>query len=414
MRPIIERRPHVADAFGAILKFFGLILNAIYEFIPSYGVAIILLTIIVRIVLFPLAVKQIRSMTAMQKIQPKLKELQQKHKGDRQKLNEEMMKLYREHGVNPLGGCFPMLLQLPVFIALYAVIRAAVPFAAEVAPATPVNSDFRVTKATVCSPDGDPSARSGASGFSTIICDTDGEEQRFTVSGPVQEGKDATKQMEAFPSYIAHCNARTEGEGDNQEVVGMACTSPLGTGHLPRDGALFAAIVEDGEPFLGMQLACSPTQAGSQKSARACAADEGYGGGPALIGYYLLVVLMAGTTWYQQKQLLARNQGSAQAAQMAMMAKIMPVFMGFLSLNFPAALSLYWVIGNFWMIGQQHFILAAQDKADGKTPGDKGSGGGTPSTVTKREKPKPMQAGNGRPGGGKSGKKQKGKSGKRR
>jgi len=395
----------VAEAFGGILRFFGLILNAIYEVIPSYGVAIILLTIVVRIALFPLAVKQIRSMTAMQKIQPKLKEIQKKYKGDRQKLNEEMMKLYREHGVNPLGGCFPMLLQLPVFIALYAVIRASIPFDAAVEPAQPVNSEFRVTKQTICRPDGEPTAKNGAD-FSTIVCDTEGQEQSFTVAGPVLEGK-KTQQLDAFPSYVVRCDTRTEGEGEDQRVVGMRCISPLGTGHLPRDGALFAALVDDGEPFLGIQLACTPTQANSKKAARACAGGEGYGGGPALIGYYLLVLLMAGTTFYQQKQLLARNQGTAQAAQMQMMAKIMPVFMGFLSLNFPAALSLYWVVGNFWMIGQQHFILAAQDKADAPAPG------APPPVVTKREKPKPMTPGNGRPGG-KSGKKPRGKSGKRR
>lgn len=103
-------------------EIFAAVLAAFYSVIPSYGLAIILMTVAVRVVLLPLSIKQTKSMRGMQRIQPEVKKLQQKHKGDRQKLNEEMMKLYKEHGVNPFGGCLPLLLQLPVFIALYRVL----------------------------------------------------------------------------------------------------------------------------------------------------------------------------------------------------------------------------------------------------------------------------------------------------
>ncbi len=106
-----------------LLNGLGWVLAKIYEVIPSYGVAIIGLTVVLRLILFPLGVKQIRNMYAMQAIQPKLKALQQKHKNNKQKLNEEMMNLYREHGVNPLGGCLPMLVQLPVLAAMFAVLH---------------------------------------------------------------------------------------------------------------------------------------------------------------------------------------------------------------------------------------------------------------------------------------------------
>jgi YidC/Oxa1 family membrane protein insertase len=105
------------EIFAAILAFF-------YALIPSYGLAIILLTLSTRVVLLPLSIKQTRSMREMQVIQPQVKALQKKHKGDRQKLNEEMMKLYKEHGVNPLGGCLPLLLQMPVLFGLFYVVRA--------------------------------------------------------------------------------------------------------------------------------------------------------------------------------------------------------------------------------------------------------------------------------------------------
>jgi YidC/Oxa1 family membrane protein insertase len=103
-------------------EIFAGALAGLYAIVPVYGVAIILLTVIVRLLLFPLTVKQTRSMREMQMIQPEMKKLQAKYKGNRQKLNEEMMKLYKEHNVNPFGGCLPLLMQFPVFIALYRVL----------------------------------------------------------------------------------------------------------------------------------------------------------------------------------------------------------------------------------------------------------------------------------------------------
>jgi YidC/Oxa1 family membrane protein insertase len=111
--------PHIP-----LFEPFAAGLAAIYGVIGSYGVAIVLLTIVVRAVLLPLSIKQTKSMREMQRIQPEVKKLQAKYKGDRQKLNEEMMALYKEHGVNPFGGCLPLLMQFPVLIALYRVIRA--------------------------------------------------------------------------------------------------------------------------------------------------------------------------------------------------------------------------------------------------------------------------------------------------
>jgi YidC/Oxa1 family membrane protein insertase len=106
-----------------LLNGLGWILSHIYDLVGNYGAAIILLTLAIRILLLPLALKQIKSMQAMQSIQPQMKQLQQKYKGNRQKLNEEMMKLYKERGVNPLAGCLPMVLQIPVLISLYSVLR---------------------------------------------------------------------------------------------------------------------------------------------------------------------------------------------------------------------------------------------------------------------------------------------------
>ncbi len=96
----------------------------------TWGLAIIGLTIIVRLVLFPLTWKQFSSAQSMQVIQPQLKELQKKYKNDRGKLQQETMKLYQEHRVNPFASCLPLLLQLPVFISLYAAIKGLGPLSA--------------------------------------------------------------------------------------------------------------------------------------------------------------------------------------------------------------------------------------------------------------------------------------------
>ena len=109
-------------------EYFAGTLAALYAVVHNYGLAIILLTVLVRLILLPLSIKQVRSMREMQRIQPELKKLQAKYKGDRAKLNEEMMKLYKEHGVNPFGGCLPLLSQLIVLIPLFQVLRRPLAF----------------------------------------------------------------------------------------------------------------------------------------------------------------------------------------------------------------------------------------------------------------------------------------------
>lgn len=89
----------------------------------NYGLAIIWLTIAVNLALYPLTLTSIRQMAAMQKIQPRMQELQKKHKGEPQKLQKETMDLYKSEGVNPLGGCLPVLLKIPFFIALFWVLQ---------------------------------------------------------------------------------------------------------------------------------------------------------------------------------------------------------------------------------------------------------------------------------------------------
>ena len=101
------------------------ILQALYGLVHDYGFAIILLTVAIRVILLPLTIKQTKSMYELQRIQPKIKELQDKHKNDKEKLQEETLKFYQENKVNPFGGCLPMLLQMPIFFALFRMLGTA-------------------------------------------------------------------------------------------------------------------------------------------------------------------------------------------------------------------------------------------------------------------------------------------------
>lgn len=107
--------------FGMIGQPLLMLMKAIHGVFNSWGMAIILLTILIKLVLHPISKKSIQSMKAMGKLQPKLKELREKYKDDKQRLNMETMNLFKAHKVNPMGGCLPMLLQMPIYIALYRV-----------------------------------------------------------------------------------------------------------------------------------------------------------------------------------------------------------------------------------------------------------------------------------------------------
>jgi YidC/Oxa1 family membrane protein insertase len=116
----------VGGVFQPIFHLIGWMLAFIYDHIvPNYAIAIALLTVIIMGILTPFTVKSTRSMMAMQRLQPEIKKLQVKYKGpeNRQQLNEEMMKLYKEEGVNPIGGCLPMLIQMPFLFILYSTIK---------------------------------------------------------------------------------------------------------------------------------------------------------------------------------------------------------------------------------------------------------------------------------------------------
>ena len=115
----------IGEIFHPLFELFGLILAGLYAVWPNYGFAIIGLTVIIMLALTPVTVKSTKSMLAMQRLQPEMKKLQAKYKGpeNREMLNQEMMRLYKENGTSPFGACLPSLLQMPFLIVLYSLIR---------------------------------------------------------------------------------------------------------------------------------------------------------------------------------------------------------------------------------------------------------------------------------------------------
>ncbi|HEY6872095.1 MAG TPA: membrane protein insertase YidC [Geobacteraceae bacterium] len=112
--------------FSAVAKPLLYSLKFLYRYVHNYGIAIIIITVVIKFLFYPLTYKSYKSMKEMQKLQPKMAELKEKYKNDRDALNKAIMDLYQTHKVNPLGGCLPMLVQMPIFIALYRALMSSI------------------------------------------------------------------------------------------------------------------------------------------------------------------------------------------------------------------------------------------------------------------------------------------------
>ena len=112
--------------FDIIARPLLIVMNTIHNFIPNYGIAIIILTILIKLIFWPLGTKSYKSMNDMKKVQPLMTELREKYKDDKQRMNKEVMGLYKTYKVNPASGCLPMIVQMPIFFALYRMLYQAI------------------------------------------------------------------------------------------------------------------------------------------------------------------------------------------------------------------------------------------------------------------------------------------------
>ncbi len=254
----------------------------------NYGVAIILLTVTVMIFLMPLTLKATRSTIKMTQMQPRMKELQQKYKGPekRQELNAELMALYQEEGINPVGGCLPMLAQLPVFLLLFNVLR----------------------------------------GLTRRIS----EKPYFHVSERARE--------------LAGISGETSRNFDPN--------------YLPPDTELYQDLIQTDEmrfgPFDLAESAWTVFQSDFL----------------SFIPYFILILFVVATSYYQQKQISARRGKSdepltPQMQTQQQLLRILPLMSGAWSFVFPAGLVLYWATSNLFRVGQQSYITRSLYQGDG-------------------------------------------------
>jgi YidC/Oxa1 family membrane protein insertase len=272
----------------------------------SWALAIVFLTICMRLLLFPLFVKQTRNMRAMQVLQPRMKELQAKYKNDKEKLNQEMMALWKEHGANPFAGCLPLVLQIPVFIALFRVLNSIKPGCGK--------------------------------GSSTCITTANG-------------------------SFDTHY-------GISASLVHSAAISKI-------FGVPISAAFNSSKDFLHLV-------GGSTTSTK--------------ILSIILIVLMGASTFWTQRQLMARNRASGTGSdQMAQQQKVMlyvlPLTFAIFGYRFPLGVLLYWLTTNLWSMGQQHFIIARMDAKDAAVAAGKPDAPGGPAPGAKPVRPSPPAPG---------------------
>jgi YidC/Oxa1 family membrane protein insertase len=236
--------------FDGIFDLFAETLNFFYTLVPNYAIAIALLTVLVMMITTPFTLKGTRSMIQMQRLQPEMRKLQQKHKDDRQKLNEELMAFYKENNLNPLGGCLPLLLQTPIFIILYNVI----------------------------------------SGLTRI------EDGTFD------------------PKY------------------------------LKESSDLYQALTPVDEMMaFGVDLAESASKA----------LQEGFLTG---LPHVIMVVSVALTSYYQQKQIQGRNPNVEMPPQQKMMMRLFPAMFVVIAFVSPSALVVYFITSNLYRVGMQAYI----------------------------------------------------------
>jgi YidC/Oxa1 family membrane protein insertase len=245
----------IQEILGGILTFF-------YSVIPNFGIAIILLTVTIGLLLFRLTLKQTRSMKAMQEIQPEIKKIQRELKQDKTAQQAAMMELYKEKGVNPAAGCLPLILQMPIWFALFSVLRS------------------------------------------------------------------------------------------------FASTEPL---KWVTEGSDLEAAINSGTKlgFLGMDLTRTPSAVGLGETT-----TEGVqvaGDLVAAIPYFIAIILVMATAYYQQKQTMSRNKDAPPQPGQAVM-KIFPFFFGFISFNMPAGLVVYFAASQIFRIGQQALIINLDEK----------------------------------------------------
>ena len=284
--------------FQALLDGLGWVLAWIFSVIPDYGLAIIILTLMIRAVLLPLYTRQIKSMQHMQALQPELQKIKTKYKGNTQKQQEEQMRLYREAGVSPFSSCLPLLLQFPFLIAMFSVLR---PPAYE-----PVQENQQLVAYEVVN----NHLPVGSELFADTLTHTD----------------------RTFLTMNLDCTPRQVWQGPPTDILDTQ-------GNPARAGL---PLLMDGEQVDGF----------TSQATLACGSSRS-----AVVPYAILLALMTGaqifSTWQMQR---LSPPGSQTGSQQALL-RLMPLMFLFFGISFVAALILYWSTSSLVQVVQQSILI---------------------------------------------------------
>ncbi len=267
--------------FEFIYVILGSVMRFIYDLVQNFGWAIILFTVLVRVCMLPLVIKQQKSMAHMAKIQPALQELQKKYQYDKEKLNEETVKLYQQHKINPMSSCLPLLIQMPILFAVYGIIQN---------PATYI-------------------LLPGQQGISAAMAALAGENlARMTQLDVVAwVSNNMAEAATRLADVAAQFNLTAESFFMNFNFLGV------NLGHVPGNVVMTQPL------------------------------------------YWLFPVLAALSTFltsFISQKMNAKTQTAEQASQMKTMQYVFPLMTGYFCYILPAAMGLYWIVGNILQVIQ--------------------------------------------------------------
>ncbi len=303
-----------------ITRPLGWIIQMIYGLVQNYGWAIVLFTVVVKLLLLPLQIKSQKGMKKQQKVQPLVAELQKKYANDKEKLQTEMMKLYKENNVSMTGGCLPLLIQFPILIGLYQVIQKPLSYL--------LNVDFK--------------AQPVIDRISDVVA-------KMAADPAVADKVQGVISMapEELAKYIQKSG----------QINFLTCTR-----YLEDTIGGFSDWVLNFH-FLGLDLSKNP-------SAGFSALFGGNFGDLATIGLLLIPALAIFATWFSSKQMQkmsGTNKAAAGDAANAMtksMNLMMPIMTGFFTITLPAAMGIYWIISSIMQIVTQYLINIYFDKKE--------------------------------------------------
>ena len=287
----------------------GFIIKFIYDFVQNYGLAIILFTIVIKMILLPLNIKSQKSMRKQQKIQPYIMELQEKYKNDQQKLQQEMMKVYKNNNVSMTGGCLPMLIQFPILIGLYQVIQRPLQYMLGVVWEGAYDEILHLRDAAA-----------------NLVTSIPGIMGNYAGAEPLNIWNQGQIFISKWAAAVGTQGSTLDG------VAGMA-QHPW-------------VVNFD---FLGLDLSTVPGDAFNH------AISSGAWMGLIIFIIPLLAVISSVVSMkISQIQAGQNNSANNQANQMnKTMNLIMPIMTGFFTIILPAGLGLYWIISSVVQIVQQ-------------------------------------------------------------